>query len=79
VPEKTFIIRVSESVLIFVWFATDKGKVGSFVVKLNIIFDEKIIELARYDSGLHGPHLDILAPDGSKRRVIDYGMLAPRQ
>lgn len=30
---------------------------------------------ARYDSGLHEPHLDILKPDGGKERTVAYGML----
>ena len=43
--------------------------------KLNIIRNGKYIEIARYDSGLHEPHLDIIGPDGSKKRIIDYSIL----
>lgn len=49
------------------------------MVKLNAIEDDNVIELARYDSGLHGPHLDILRPNGLKERVIDFGMLENAQ
>jgi len=49
--------------------------VGKFVAKLNIIQNGKYIEIARYDSGLHEPHLDIIGPDGGKKRIIDYSIL----
>jgi len=35
-PEKNFIIRLSDFAFIFVYFLTDKKEVGQFVVKLNI-------------------------------------------
>ena len=78
-PEKTFIIEIHKNIVIFVYFTTQRGEVGNFVVKLNVVKGDKIFELARYDSGLHGPHLDILHPDGSKRRTIDYSMLENAQ
>lgn len=78
-PEKTFIIEIKPNVFIFVYFLTEKGEVGNFVVKLNVVKGGKIIELARYDSGLHGPHLDILDPDGFKKRTIDFSMLENAQ
>ena len=78
-PEKIFIIRLSDFVFIFVYFLTNKGEIGKFVVKLNAFFDDQVIELARYDSGFHEPHLDILHPDGSKKRVVDYSMLENAQ
>ncbi len=78
-PEKTFIIEIIENVFIFVYFVTQKGEVGNFVVKLYMVKGDKIFELARYDSGLHSPHLDILDPDGSKKRTIDYSMLENAQ
>ena len=56
-PEKNFIIRLSDFVFIFVYFLTNKGEIGKFVVKLNAFFDDQVIELARYDSGFHEPHL----------------------
>ena len=52
---------------------------GDFVVKLNVVKSDKIFELARYDSGLDSPHLDILHPDGSKKRIIDFSMLENAQ
>jgi hypothetical protein len=70
-PEKTFIIRLSANVFIFVYFEVIKGSVGRFVVKLNMFKNGKYIEVARYDSGLHEPHLDILDVDGHKRRTVD--------
>ena len=45
------------------------------MVKLNMVKGQNTFELARYDSGLHGPHLDILRPDGSKERTIVFTML----
>ena len=78
-PEKTFIIEINPNVFIFVYFVTEKGEVGNFVIKLNVIKGEKVFELARYDSGLHGPHLDILHPVGSKKRTIDFNMLENAQ
>ena len=74
-PEKSYIIRLSDFAFIFVYFLTKKGEVGKFVVKLNILLNDEVLELARYDSGMHAPHLDILHPDGSKKRVVDYSML----
>ena len=49
------------------------------MVKLNVVKGDNIFELARYDSGLHSPHLDILHPDGSKKRIIDFSMLENAQ
>ena len=40
---------------------------------------DHVFEIARYDSGLHGPHLDILNPDGHKRKTIDLSMLENAQ
>jgi len=74
-PEKSFIIRLSATAFIFVYFVTERGNVGKFVAKLNIIRNGKYIEIARYDSGLHEPHLDIIGPDGGKKRIIDYSIL----
>ena len=74
-PEKSFIIRLSATAFIFVYFVTERGNVGKFVAKLNIIQNGKYIEIARYDSGLHEPHLDIIGPDGGKKRIIDYSIL----
>lgn len=42
---------------------------------MNIFMDGRYFEIARYDSGLHEPHLDILRPDGAKERTVDYGVL----
>ena len=78
-PEKTFIIELIENIFIFVYFVTQKGEVGNFVVKLNVVKGDTIFELARYDSGFHSPHLDILHPDGSKKRIIDFSMLENAQ
>ena len=78
-PEKTSIIEIIENIFIFVYFVTQKGEVGNFVVKLNVVKGDTIFELARYDSGLHSPHLDILHPDSSKKRVIDFSMLENAQ
>jgi len=74
-PEKSFIIRLSANAFLFVYFVTEKGNIGRFVVKLNIFRDGVYHEIARYDSGLHQPHMDIIRPDGSKERTIDYGIL----
>ena len=77
--EKRLIIDLSENLFIFVYFLTQRGEVGNFVVKFNRVKGDTIFELARYDSGLHGPHLDILHPDGSKKRIVDFGMLENAQ
>ncbi len=74
-PEKSYIIQLSANVFIFVYFITIRGNVGKFVAKLNIIEDGRYIEIARYDSGLHEPHLDIIGPNGDKKRTIDYSIL----
>ena len=74
-PEKSFIIRLSANAFLFVYFVTEKGNIGRFVVKLNIFRDGVYHEIARYDSGLHQPHMDIIRPDGCKERTIDYGIL----
>ena len=74
-PEKSYIIWLNETVFIFVYFITEKGNVGQFVAKLNIIRNGKYIEIARYDSGFHEPHLDIMGPNGDKKRIIDYSTL----
>ena len=78
-PEKTFIIQLDVNVFIFVYFITLKGQIENFVIKLNMLKENNIFEIARYDSGLHGPHLDILHPDGHKDRVIDFSMLENAQ
>ena len=59
-PDKTFIIEIIANVFIFVYFETQKGQVGNFVVKLNMVKGDKVFEIARYDSGLHSPHLVIV-------------------
>jgi hypothetical protein len=74
-PEKSFIIHLSATVFIFVYFEVTKGNVGRFVVKLNRIIKGKYVEIARYDSGLHEPHLDIIGVDGHKKRTVDYSIL----
>jgi len=74
-PPKSFIIPLFENVFVLVYFVTEKGTIGRFVAKLNIFKDDKYIEIARYDSGLHAPHLDILRPNGIKERTIDYSIL----
>jgi hypothetical protein len=74
-PEKSFIIRLSANAFLFVYFVTEKGNIGRFVVKLNIFRDGVYHEIARYDGGLHEPHMDIIRPDGCKERTIDYGIL----
>jgi len=35
-PEKNFIIRLSATAFIFVYFVTERGNIGKFVAKLNI-------------------------------------------
>ena len=74
-PEKSFIIHLNAQVFIYVYFMTERGRIGRFVVKLNIFRDGQYSEIARYDSGLHEPHLDVIRPDGSKDRTIDYSIL----
>ena len=78
-PEKIFTIEITKDIFILVYFFTERGKVGKFVVKLNIIIGGGTFELARYDGGLHEPHLDILKPDGSKYRTVHYSMLENAQ
>lgn len=45
----------------------------------SLLLGSEDFEIARYDSGLHEPHLDILRPDGSKERTVDYGILEKDQ
>ena len=78
-PEKIYTIELVGDIFILVYFITEKGEVGNFVVKLNMVIGDSIFELARYDGGFHAPHLDILKPDGSKYRTVDYDTLANAQ
>jgi hypothetical protein len=78
-PEKSFIIKIIEGVTIFVYFLTIRGRVERFVIKLNFMSGKKLFEIARYDSGLHTPHLDLLRPDGKKDRMIDLSILENSQ
>ncbi|MEI7638749.1 MAG: hypothetical protein WCJ37_15670 [Syntrophus sp. (in: bacteria)] len=78
-PKKIYTIEIAKDVFILVYFVTEKGAVGRFVVKLNIIIGDVTFELARYDGGLHEPHLDIIKPDGSKYRTVDYSALENAQ
>jgi len=74
-PEKSFIIRLSANVFVFVYFLSERGSIERFLVKLNIFQDDNYFEVARYDSGLHQPHMDIMRPDAGKERTIDYSIL----
>lgn len=74
-PEKSFIITLTENVFIYIYFMIIRGNIGRFVVKLNLLKEGNYFEIARYDSGSHEPHLDIFHPDGYKERVVDYGIL----
>jgi len=79
-PEKIYTIELIGNVFILVYFITEKGEVGNFVVKLNMVIGDSIFELARYDGGLHAPHLDILKPDGTRGHdpnSPEFGIVSP--
>jgi hypothetical protein len=72
---KEYFYEVTEGVIIFVQFETEKGDVEEFVVKLLCEMDDKWHEVLRHDSGHGCPHRDVLNPSSREVRKIWYDFL----
>ena len=74
-PPKEFKYYLSDNAYVSVHFLTNRGKVIDFVVKLNYVKGNETHEVIRFDTAHGGVHKDILLPNGSKYRVINYSYL----
>ncbi len=68
-PPKSYRYEIAEDVFVTVHVENSKNKVTSFVVKLEILLNNILFELVRYDTAHGGVHRDTLLPDGKKHRV----------
>lgn len=78
-PPQNYSYFISDNLFISVYFTTFRGKVAEFVVKLNLIVDEKVFEMVRFDNAHNVVHKDILFPDSSKFKVVSYPYLTNEQ
>jgi hypothetical protein len=65
-----YIEKISINTQLYVYFEVEKGQVIYFVVKLSSMFENKMYEIFRFDSGHNYPHKDILNKDGQVIRKI---------
>lgn len=73
--KKDYIIKIDNTIRIFVYCETMKGKVIRFVVKLEILVGTDWIEIERYDN-YHGyVHKDIHGKDQKKKQIIKYELV----
>ena len=73
--KKDYIIEIDDTIRIFVYCETIKGKVIRFVVKLEMLVGNEWIEIERYDN-YHGyVHKDIIGKDRKKKNVIKYELV----
>jgi hypothetical protein len=72
--EKRFSTVLNEIIQIISYIYTENGKVVKFVVKLVVLIGTKWEEICRYDCYHGKPHKDILYPDGSKFRVVEFDL-----
>jgi hypothetical protein len=71
-PEKNYIIIINDYTRIVVYFKSDKNKVLNFIIKIEYFFNNKWLEVERYDC-YHGViHKDILNKYENKKRTIKY-------
>ncbi len=71
-PEKKFVIWLSNVDYLVVFFRTERGKTVAYTVKYLTVIDGQEYEIARFDSGHENCHMDVLLPDGGKERVIEF-------
>jgi hypothetical protein len=69
-PEKSYIIDISENIFIRVYFITNKNNVDNYIVKLASIIDGEVYEIVRFDSYHNRARMDIISPDGSVSRKV---------
>ena len=74
-PRKDYIIELNSKTRILIFFITDAGKIIKFVVKLEVLLNNKWIEIERYDT-YHGcVHKDIMKANHEKDRTIRYELM----
>lgn len=74
-PEKDYIIFINDFTRLYVYFNYYKSELLSFVVKLEIFYLNRWIEIERYDC-YHGiVHKDILNKKGKKVRTISFPLV----
>jgi len=73
--QKSYIIWLDDRTHIHVEFATVRGRVVSFVVRLMRIYGERVVGIVRYDTAHGMPHRDTL---DSKGRLIKKDWLTDR-
>jgi hypothetical protein len=71
-PEKEYIVLLDKITRIFVYIYTVKGIPKGFVVKLQLLVNNKWLEIQRYDLGHGYVHKDIFNKSGKKIKVIKY-------
>ena len=74
-PDKDFYITLDEITRIFVYMRTDKSDVKRFVIKLELLINNKWVNIERYDTHHGHVHKDILTKSGKKKRSISYEFL----
>ena len=78
-PPKEFKYFISEDAFVSVFFRTNRGVIADFVVKLNAIIDGRAYEIVRFDTAHGGVHKDVLRPDGTKEKVVQFRYLTYKQ
>jgi hypothetical protein len=73
--DKEYFLKFEEETIAYVYFKIEKGDVIEFVVKLLSMFEDRWLEIIRYDSGHGCPHKDILDINGGVIRKIWYDFL----
>ena len=60
-PQKEFLIWLSDNVYLVVDYETTDGRIVGFVVRLMLIQDDHLYNVARYDTAHGTPHRDVLS------------------
>ena len=76
IQKTEYIEKLSINTQLYVYFEVEKGQVISFVVKLSSMYENKMYEILRYDSGHNYPHKDILHKDGQVIRKVWFKHLS---
>jgi hypothetical protein len=60
-PQKDFVNWLTEDIFFVVDYETIGGRIVSFVVRLMVLHDGNLYNIARYDTAHGTPHRDILS------------------
>jgi len=74
-PKKDYRIYLNETTRIVVHFENDKRKILKFVVKLEILINNKWVEIERYDTHHNCVHKDIIGKDKMKKKTVFYDLV----